>query len=104
MERHVSFPISFTHTEFPSSLKSYEELRTPLGCLVKPLANLKSDEILKLQETSTPGQSNDIVNVARCSNCKAYLNPFCEVSALRWFCAICGHRNAFSRQMVNDAR
>ena len=41
-------------------------------------------------------------NAERCSNCFAYLNPFCASRNRMWRCSICGQRNTFPRAMLSS--
>jgi hypothetical protein len=36
-------------------------------------------------------------DIPRCHACHGYVNPFCEVSSLRWICSLCGENNIIKR-------
>jgi hypothetical protein len=44
--------------------------------------------------------SKYVSEIARCSECGAYVNPFCDINSLRWFCAICTRRNNYSKAHI----
>jgi hypothetical protein len=87
-----AFPISLTHGEFPSSFEKIERSGLPFGAVITPFIARNdeglSDEVLAITSGS---------KVARCGQCAAYMNPFCDATPLRWFCALCNFRNHFSK-------
>jgi hypothetical protein len=44
--------------------------------------------------------SKYVSEIARCTECGAYVNPFCDINSLRWFCAICTRRNNYSKAHI----
>lgn len=89
------FPMTLTHSEFPSSLITYEQLGMPLGCCISPFISIQDRSQASENIQEIPG-----THIARCSNCSAYINSFCEASSLRWICSLCGTRNNFTRAMI----
>lgn len=49
---------------------------------------------------NTPRLVVDGTKVARCEICAGYINPFCEVTHAKWYCSLCGQKNAINRSMV----
>ena len=88
------FPIAVTHTEFPSSAKVMGQSSLPYGCIITPFIGRDDYHPASLRLVDSVSQ------VARCSHCSAYINPFCDVNSLRWFCSLCGLRNTFTRSMT----
>ena len=87
---HV-FPISATHSEFPSSYDVMERSAMPYGFLLTPFISRKDVFANSCRFVDAASQ------VARCDSCKGYLNPFCDLSSMQWVCSICGTRNMFTR-------
>lgn len=92
-----TFPIAFSHAEFPISGEIADALGTPLGFILTPYLPIsdKSHLARNLPRLSTSGHY-----IARCVKCAAYINPFCDASNMRWLCSLCGYRNTFTRSMV----
>lgn len=88
------FPISFTHKEFPSSARVMADTGTPFGCLVTPFmpSSDRHHIVAKVRKNA-----ENASKIARCDICTGYLNPYCDVTAQRWFCSLCGARNTLSR-------
>ena len=88
-----------------------EMLGMPLGFILTPYMPLSDKSHLYIpsitcQHTniirmkSVPRLTSSAYNIARCSKCTAYINPFCDASNMRWLCSLCGYRNSFTRNMV----
>ena len=96
------FPISLSHSEFPysHSMSHVDELGTPLGCIITPYIqrNDRVHLIKKIHQT-IPISSE----LARCFNCQSYINPFCDVSTMRWYCSLCKYKNIFPRRNQKSA-
>ncbi|RYY84371.1 Sec23/Sec24 zinc finger-containing protein [archaeon] len=43
----------------------------------------------------------EAADVARCTQCGAYVNAYCDVNTSRWFCSLCGSHNKIEK---NQAR
>eukprot|EP00602_Paraphysomonas_sp_CaronLab_P007624 CAMPEP_0185022862 /NCGR_PEP_ID=MMETSP1103-20130426/5561_1 /TAXON_ID=36769 /ORGANISM="Paraphysomonas bandaiensis, Strain Caron Lab Isolate" /LENGTH=924 /DNA_ID=CAMNT_0027555133 /DNA_START=35 /DNA_END=2806 /DNA_ORIENTATION=- len=90
------FPMSFSHSEFPESEASQALVGMPFGFLVTPF--IPSSDRSQIQRNGK--MSTSATRIARCSNCAAYINPFCDSTSIRWICSLCGTRNSFSRSML----
>jgi len=95
------FPISLSHSEFPYSynMASVDELGTPLGCIITPYIQRSDRNHLIMKTHPTIPLSSDI---ARCFNCQSYINPFCDVSTMRWYCSLCRFKNVFPRKSTKS--
>ncbi len=91
------FPVSSTHKEFPSNKNAIEQSGAPLGCFVKPFLPLVDRSNITMH---LPLMVDSNKELARCKNCHAYLNQFCDVTNLKWICAICGERNLFTKSQT----
>ena len=83
-----TFPVSMTHTEFPSSFQLLERSGLPYGSIITPFIRR---EDLPLSQNIVMADSAS--QISRCETCAAYTNPFSNVSSSRWYCALCGHKN-----------
>ena len=90
------FPISVTHTVFPSNATLASDIGLPLGCFVNAFIPFSSRSQLK-QESSRC--TDDASLIARCDNCNGYINPFCVITQLQWLCSLCGCRNVINKSM-----
>jgi hypothetical protein len=117
------FPLSLSHSNFPSTEKILNDAGLPVGSLVTPFIPLadRSHCTINLsfyQYLSIISNINISINIyyikgtkdlpkfieahhhiARCGTCNAYINPFCDIVGIRWACCICGNRNVFPRTM-----
>ena len=89
---HV-FLIAVTHAEFPSSCATLDRSGMPYGCMLTPFIARTDAYSRQMRRAESAAQ------VARCSVCKAYMNPFCDFSALQWTCSLCNSRNPVARSM-----
>lgn len=87
-------PISLTHKEFPTTFNKLERSGLPFGAEVRPFVG-RCDESQEQVVACTSALS-----IARCGQCSAYLNPYCELTSTRWFCSVCSFRNIFSKSMT----
>lgn len=87
-----AFPISLTHGEFPSSFEKLERSGLPFGMMISPFVARNDQGLTDDGVPVTVG-----TKVARCGQCSAYLNPFCDTNPMRWFCSVCSYRNSFNR-------
>ena len=90
------FPVSFTHQEFPVDGKTSGELGAPLGMIAKPFLGRPDGMNLRSELTRN---TERVSQMARCSHCSAYINPYCDITNVRWFCGLCGTRNTFTKNM-----
>ena len=91
-----AFPISLSHNEYPTSREVMEQSGTPFGVTVQPFIE---DESYKYNALKLARLKDPIVeahHIARCNTCSAYINPLCDITGARWFCALCMNRNSFS--------
>ena len=86
-------PISLTHKKFPATYEKLERSGLPFGAEIRPFVS-RNDEP---QEDAIPCTS--ALSIARCGQCSAYLNPYCELTSTTWFCSVCSFRNIFSKGM-----
>lgn len=91
------FPMSSTHKEFPASKSTIEQSGAPLGCFVKPFLPLFDRSNITAH---LPLMVDSNKELARCKNCHAYLNQFCDVTNIKWICALCGERNLFTKNQT----
>lgn len=97
------FPISLSHSEFPYSynMASVDELGSPLGCIITPYIKRSDRTHLVMKTHPTIPISTDI---ARCFNCQSYINPFCDVTTIRWYCSLCSSKNIFPRKSQKSSQ
>jgi hypothetical protein len=74
----------------------FNSLGLPVGCLVRPFINNNTNN-LKKNEYDV---SKDISEIARCNECGSYINGYCDINTLRWFCSICNRKNSYNRSYV----
>lgn len=70
-----------------------QSLDLPIGFIARPFIESRQQ---KLQTTI----SMHAKDVNRCEECHAYINPYCDANATRWYCSLCGRRNNFDRSHV----
>jgi hypothetical protein len=125
------FPITLSHSEFPCS-GFCSPLQTLVANLPLLSEAMKFDSGMTFGITVTPflphsdgtnlylsylllflkldfrkkdlPKITSASKVARCMNCAAYLNPFCEATTVKWICSLCGTRNVFPKSMVSHER
>ena len=70
----VSSPryLRFTSTHIGADLETQQATGLPIACIWQPLADVPIDEPVPLLDSP---------DIARCENCHAFANPFCEVLA-----------------------
>jgi len=97
------FPITLSHSEFPYSynMASVDELGSPLGCIITPYIKRSDRTHLVMKTHPTIPISAD---VARCLNCQSYINPFCDISTIRWYCSLCSSKNVFPRKSQKSSQ
>lgn len=87
---HV-LPLSPTHCEFPSSHAVMDRSAMAYGFLLTPFISRKDAVVKSCRLVESASQ------VARCTSCQGYLNPFCDTSSSQWVCCLCGTRNIIPR-------
>ena len=90
------YPFVFTHKEFPADSNSSSDIGSPLGLMACPLVGRGDGLHLRPELTRNTEQAS---KMARCSHCTAYINPYCDITNVRWFCSLCGSRNTFTKHM-----
>ena len=90
------FPFVFTHKEFPADSNSSRDIGSPLGLMACPLVGRGDGLHLRPELTRNTDRAS---KMARCSHCTAYINPYCDITNVRWFCSLCGSRNTFTKHM-----
>ncbi len=108
-------PVYLSHTIFPNSSNTCfleinlhflnmiwfcfiiddlaQSLDLPLGFVTRPF-------IENRQPASNTNISMHAKDIGRCCQCHAYINPYCDTNATRWYCSLCGRRNNFDRSHV----
>lgn len=75
--------LSFTTDLVPNSSKLVSQIGAPLGVVVQPLASMgvAQPEVINFGS----------VGVVRCTECRAYINPFCQFTSAgrSWNCSLC---------------
>ena len=98
-------PIELSHDTFPSTCKVMEQSRHAFGALISPYLALSKDSTSKSTTTipngntgtgSSLGKSSktkvgfvkrgDMRKLARCKQCSAFINPYCELKRFKWTC------------------
>jgi hypothetical protein len=90
------FPVSLTHSEFPSTAIAMAEMGVPFGAVVRPFIKWKDRRELKNKAIK---YLDPAWKIARCSVCYGYINPYCDITSARWFCSLCGARNSLPKSM-----
>ena len=92
------FPITLTHSEFPSDHIVHDHVSMTYGLLVTPFIALEDGSSL-CQYNPNLQSLYRTTGIARCDDCGGYINPFCDVTTMRWLCSLCETRNIFTRNM-----
>ena len=81
-----------------------DEMGMPFGVAIQPFIVDKSFENNRRAVERLNNPKVEAQHIARCSNCGAYINPLCDITAIRWFCCICMGRNPFLQRMQTRYR
>ena len=48
--------------------------------------------------------TKQLSEIARCNDCGAYINSYCDINTLRWFCTICNKKNNYTKAHIRYRR
>ena len=80
-------PIQPTSLSFPLTADIKNSVGLPLGLVIRPLV---TDPQAPKHESMYSSE------LARCSHCLGYINPFCTTRRDEWLCSLCREPNRFS--------
>eukprot|EP00193_Tetraselmis_chui_P003922 CAMPEP_0177762252 /NCGR_PEP_ID=MMETSP0491_2-20121128/6244_1 /TAXON_ID=63592 /ORGANISM="Tetraselmis chuii, Strain PLY429" /LENGTH=846 /DNA_ID=CAMNT_0019278291 /DNA_START=238 /DNA_END=2778 /DNA_ORIENTATION=+ len=81
--------LSFSLRKFPGTGEIKASSGLPFGCVVQPFAQFE-------RLPATRCSSVEVEDIARCSECFAYVNKFCFFEKAGWVCSLCGNFTEYS--------
>eukprot|EP00873_Tetraselmis_striata_P033210 jgi/Tetstr1/453474/TSEL_040455.t2 len=81
--------LSFSLRKFPGTGEIKGSCGLPFGCVLQPFAQFE-----RLPPNNCPAV--EVEDIARCSECFAYVNKFCYFEKGGWVCALCGNFTEYS--------
>lgn len=78
--------LRFTLQKFPATGELKDECGLPFACVAQPFARSRFTSLDRPCELKAK-------DIARCSECYAYINRYCQLERAGWSCALCGQYN-----------
>lgn len=101
--------LSCSVSAFPETPATSSDAGIPIGCVVRPLADLgrrsdSYDDDEEDKESSADSATSVLIadEIGRCDACGAYINPYCSLLNRTWRCALCGGHNPLGSRYASN--